>query len=149
MVKILIFLLGAFSALYSQAQPVVFINAGSRANYGNYQELIIYADGNSIFRQREVNGPVKDSSSFQLTKSQLDSFFMKADAVGFFSLQTKYDSGAADGAGIYISLNSAGRKHSVNIRNTDVAAINELVEWLNTILAAYNARIYYGQNLKQ
>jgi hypothetical protein len=77
---------------------------------------------------------------------QLDSFFRKAEATGFFSLNSRYDGGARDGAGIYISLNSSGRKHSVQLINTDVPAVNELITWLNGILASRRIRIYYGQN---
>jgi hypothetical protein len=52
---------------------------------------------------------------------------------------------SADGAGIYISMNSAGKLKSVHAVNTDVPAINELIGFLNNMLAPYRIRIYYGQ----
>jgi hypothetical protein len=143
LVFILIVLL--FIPAVSDAQPVVFINAGSRANYGNHQELTIDAQGNCRYYLRDVNGVSKDSSFFSITRQQLDSFFQKANAVGFFQLNAKYDVGAVDGAGIYISMNSSGRKHSVQVLNTDVSAVNELIAWLNALLAPRQIRIYYGQ----
>lgn len=56
-----------------------------------------------------------------------------------------YDVGLVDGAGILISLNSSGKKHMVQLKNTDVPQVNELITWLNRILQSRNIRIYYGQ----
>lgn len=128
-----------------QAQPVLFINAGSRAAYGQQQELIIDNNGNCRYRLREVNGLIKDSSVFSISRVQLDSIFKKADEADFFSLNQKYTGDAKDGAGIYISLNSSGRKHSVQLVNTDQPAIHELIDLVNTLLAPQNIRINYGQ----
>lgn len=133
----------SFAAL---SQAVVFINAGSRASWGTNQELTIDDKGQCTYYLREVNGPVKDSSFFHITAAQLDSFFSKAGQVNFFGLNSKYDVGALDGAGIYISLNSSGKKHSVQLRNTDVPAVNDLVTFLNELLAPHKIRIYYGQS---
>lgn len=132
-----------------QAQVVFFINAGSRTSYGDNQELMIDANGNARYYLRELNGPTKDSSQFNIGKTLLDSIFLKAQAVGFFNLNTRYDGGAKDGAGIYISMNNAGRIHSVHVINTDVSAINEFMNWLNTILASRRIRINYGQNVRK
>lgn len=141
-----LFCLGAICSFALQAQPIVYINAGSRASYGNYQELIIERNGHCSYYLRQMNAATKDSSFFTLSRQQLDSIFRKAEAAGFFNLNTRYDGGARDGAGIFISMNNSGRKHSVQLINTDVPAINELITWLNGILAARGIRIYYGQN---
>lgn len=145
MTKIIICLFSICFTLSIHAQPVVYINAGSRASYGNYQDLTIYADGTCVYSLRETNGERKDSSSFTISRSQLDSFFLKADQTGFFNLNARYDGGLADGSGILISLNNSGRKHSVHVINTDVPAINELINWFNTLLVEHRIRIYYGQ----
>ena len=142
LIFILILLLTTFLA---STQPVIFINAGSRANRGNHQELIIEKNGAARFYLRQYNGTTLDSIFFNLTLNQLDSFFQKAESVGFFNLQTNYQGGAVDGAGIYISMNSSGKKHSVNLNNMDVSAINELVTFLNSMLRPQRIRIYYGQ----
>lgn len=139
-----LFCLACTAAL--MAQPVVYINAGSRASYGTYQELTIDANGRCSFYLRQINAATKDSAFFSITRQQLDSFFLKAEATGFFTLNNRYDEGARDGAGIYLSLNHSGKKHSVQLINTDVPAVNELIAWLNGILASRNIRIYYGQN---
>lgn len=128
------------------AQPVVFINAGTRASYGQYQELLIDADGSCRFYLWQVNGVAKDSSFFNISRQQLDSFFRKAEQLGFFELKPKYDGGAVDGAGIYISMNYLGKKQVVSLINTDLPAISELVGWLNRVLLPQRIRIYYGQN---
>lgn len=136
------------SSLFSVAaisQTVFFINAGSRANHGRQQELLIDQNANCRYRLSDVNGLVKDSASFSLLPGQLDSLFRNADETGFFSLNRRYDGGAADGAGIYISLNYSGRKYSVELLNTDLPAINRLVTLLNAMLAPRNIRINYGQ----
>ena len=99
----------------------------------------------AVFILCATNGERKDSSSFQISKSQLDSFFLKAEQTGFFNLNARYDGGLADGAGILISMNNGGRKHSVHLINTDVPAINELINWFNTLLDVHQLRIYYGQ----
>ena len=134
-----------YFSLAGLSQPVVFINAGSRASYGSNQELTIDSKANCRYYLREVNGPAKDSSFFSISQQQLDSFFRKADQVGFFSLSNKYDGGLVDGAGIYISMNSSGKKHNVQLNNTDQPAINELVTMLNRMLEPRRIRINYGQ----
>ena len=131
--------------LSAASQPVVFINAGSRASYGNHQELLIDSKGAVRYYLRELNGATKDSSSFSITPQQLDSFFRKAEQIGFFTLNNKYESGAVDGAGIYISMNSSGKKHNVQLVNIDLPAINDLIGFLNTMLTPHRIRIYYGQ----
>jgi len=138
-----IFLL--LASFISSTQPVIFINAGSRANRGNNQELTIEKNGTAKYFLRQINGTALDSVFFKLTTSQLDSIFQKAESVGFFNLQANYQGGAVDGAGIYISMNSSGKTQSVNLNNTDVSAINELVTFLNAMLRPQRIRIYYGQ----
>ena len=66
----------------------------------------------SKYYLKEVNGPLKDSSSFTISITQLDSLFARARQVGFFSLNNSYHSTKVDGGGIYISMNHAGTKKS-------------------------------------
>ena len=127
------------------SQVVFFVNAGSRANYGNQQELSIDTKGGCRYVLRELTGKAKDSLSFSFTSTQMDSLFRKAEQVGFFNLETTYKDSSADGAGVYVSMNSAGKLKSVNVVNTDVPAINELIGFLNNMLAPHRIRIYYGQ----
>ena len=143
--KLIFILILLFTTFLASTQPVIFINAGSRANRRNHQQLIIEKNGAARFYLRQYNGTTLDSIFFNLTSNQLDSFFQKAESVGFFNLQTNYQGGAVDGAGIYISMNSSGKKHSVNLNNMDVSAINELVTFLNSMLRPQRIRIYYGQ----
>ena len=127
------------------SQVVFFVNAGSRANYGNHQELSIDIKGNCRYVLREINGRAKDSIAFNLAPRQLDSLFQKAEQVGFFNLQARYVDRSADGAGVYVSMNSSGKLKSVHAVNTDVPALNELIALLNNMLVPYKIRIYYGQ----
>ena len=96
----------------------------------------------------EVNGPVKDSSRFTISSSQLDSLFSRAEQLGFFQLNNKYDAGFADGSGIMIAMNHSGKKKTVQLLNTDVPQINDWVTFLNHMLQPQKIRIYYGQSLK-
>lgn len=132
-------------SLTGTAQAVLFINAGSRALTGNQQELIIDAKGNGRYYLREVNGPVKDSVIFNISTEQLQSFFSKAEASGFFNLNNEYKGKAVDGAGIYISMNSNGKKNHIEMTNMDLPVINELIIMLNSMLVIYHIRINYGQ----
>jgi hypothetical protein len=147
MMKKLIFLIWCcwLLPLSLLSQVVFFINAGSRAHHGNQQELSIDSKGSCRYYLREVNGKAKDSLSFNFSSTQMDSLFRKTEQVGFFNLETKYQDSSADGAGIYISVNSAGRLKSVHVVNTDVPAINELIGFLNNLLVPHRIRIYYGQ----
>jgi hypothetical protein len=135
----------SFVSIAGSSQPVLFINAGSRASYGTNQELTIGSKGNCRYYLREVNGPLKDSSVFSISQQQLDSILNRADQLNFFNLDEKYDGGRTDGAGIYISINRSGRKHSVHMTNTDQPVIRELVTLLNSILTPQKIRINYGQ----
>ncbi len=141
--QLLFILFFCIATLAAESQPVVYINAGSRTIYGTNQELVIDRNGQCRFHLREVSGVVKDSSFFNITAAQLDSFFTKATQVGFFNLNSKYESNSVDGSGIYISLNKNGQKKAVDLRNIDVPAINELVARLNEMLAPHRIRIYY------
>ncbi len=143
--KLFTLLLASFLALSGSAQVVFFINAGSRAGHGQVQEILIDKSGNGSYRLREQNAGVKDSALFTLGPSQMDSLFREAEQNGFFSLNNKYDGGAADGAGIYISLNASGRSHAVELLNTDQPPVNRLVTLLNRMLTPRNIRINYGQ----
>lgn len=129
----------------ARAQLVVQIDAGSRAPYGYVQSLNIDAKGNCKYLKYNVeNGAVKDSASFKLTAAQLDTFFNKADVVGFYNLDSQYRNGV-DGAGIYIALSHAGKKQGVDVKNYNVPQVDELIAVLNNMLQAYKIRIYYGQ----
>ena len=147
-VSILVFVCFSF-ALVATSQTVVHINAGSRANYGTYQNLLINLDGQCNYQLREVNGTTKDSSVFNISKSQLDSILQRAEQLGFFQLNNKYDGGLADGAGILIGLNNSGKKKTVQLVNTDLPQVNELVAFINHILEPQKIRIYYGQSVPQ
>lgn len=141
-----ILILGSiFIAITARSQVVVQVNAGSRAPWGTNQNLFIDQQGHCVFYLKDIQGPVKDSSSFDIPVSQLSSFLDKAKQVGFFNLREKYNGDLADGAGIFLSLNSAGQKHSVELLNTDIPAVRELVAQLNSILAPRGIRINYGQ----
>jgi len=150
MAKRLLFILFfcAVIVFCAQSQAVVYINAGSRALTGTTQDLVIFNNGQCRYVLSEVDGTVKDSSSFSITKQQLDSFFVKASQVGFFNLNNKYESNLADGAGIYISIDKNGQVKAVQLHNTDVSAVNELITWLNRILVPHKILINYGQFVK-
>ena len=144
---IAVFIAGILHLTLLQAQPVVFVNAGSRTAWGTNQELTIDANGQCRYYMREaMTGNVKDSVFFSITASQLAAFFDKAETLGFFDLNTVYDSGKTDGAGVYISLNDKGRKKRVSVANVQQPAVDGLIAYLNEILAPQKIRIYYGQS---
>jgi hypothetical protein len=145
---ILIFIAGIFY-LPASSQTVIHINWGSRAPYGTYQTLLIDINGQVSYQRREVTGAVKDSLLFSMTKSQLDSIFTKAEQTGFFQLNNRYDGGFADGAGILVAINSSGKKKTVQLLNTDIPQINELVALINRMLEPQRIKIYYGQSAPQ
>ena len=151
MMRKLVVLFIFLNAFYAPAltQTVIHINAGSRASYGTYQNLLIDVSGQVSYQRREVNGAVKDSLNFNIAKAQLDSIFLKADQIGFFQLNDKYDGGFADGAGIFVAMRYAGKTKTVQLLNTDVPQINELVGYINRILEPQRIRIYYGQSVPQ
>ncbi len=132
-------------ATASTAQLVVQIDAGSRASYGFIQSLSIDKNGKCQYVKYDVStSAIKDSSSFSITPTQLSGFLNKAESSGFFSLNQEYHKGV-DGAGIFIALNKGGKKGSVDLKNTDLPAINSLIATLNTILESRKITIYYGQ----
>jgi len=69
---------------------------------------------------------------------------IQADVLGFFKLQKEYKKGV-DGAGIFISMNKAGQRHSVSLINSDVPEINAWVAILNEMLKPRSIYINYGQ----
>lgn len=144
--KLIPIILACCCLYYARAicQPVVFVNAGSRASWGTVQELWIDANGQCRYFVKEVNGPVKDSSSFMLAAGQLDAFFSQANQLGFFGLDKTYDGGALDGSGILFSLNDTGKKHLVQVRNMEVEAIRSLVDYLNGLLNPHRVVLNYG-----
>ena len=135
-----------FASTQAQSQTVVQINAGSRAPWGQNQNLLIDAKGRCTYYIKEVNGRIKDSSVFNISTKQLDSLFTKAMQVGFYSLNKKYDGGYSDGAGIFIAIRHLNQKNSVSLLNTDIPQVSELVALLNRFLLPRKIRIYYGQS---
>jgi len=129
----------------TNAQVVIQVNAGSRASWGKNQELFIDLKGNCRYYLHEVSGKRLDSSSFMLSTVQVDSLLSRADRLGFFGLSERYDGGLADGAGIFISMNRNGKKHSVDLLNKDLPPVHDWVEMLNAYLAPRRIRINYGQ----
>jgi len=128
----------------ANSQAVFYLNAGSRAPWGDNQQLTIHQSGQALFILREVNGRAKDSISFNIPADQLNSIFQKAREIGFFGLEKNYDSDAKDGWGIYISLNDQGNKYQVSVKNIVQPAIKEFVTFLNNLLSTRNIRIRYG-----
>ena len=136
-----------FTGLFisASAQLVVQIDAGSRAPWGDIQSLTIDNKGKCRYMKYDVStNAIKDSSSFFITEGQLQDFLKKADESGFFTLNKEYHRGV-DGAGIFIAINSNGKKNGVDLKNTDVATVNTLVAFLNNILQTKKIKIYYGQ----
>ena len=81
----LIFIAGAIH-IRASSQYVIHINAGSRAPYGTYQNLLIELNGRCSYQVREVNGRIKDSMAFSISKSQFDSIFVKAEQSGLLQI---------------------------------------------------------------
>lgn len=134
---------------HARSQIIFQVNAGSRAPYGSNQNFLIDTKGHCSYNVTDVNGPVSNAASFTITSSQLAALLAKGEELGFFKLKDKYDGGFADGAGIFIAMRSSGKSHSVQLLNTDVPAINQLVNYLNNnILDLHHIRIYYGQTPK-
>lgn len=126
------------------AQVIIQIDAGSRSPFGNIQSLIIQANGKCAYYFSTVQGELRDSTSFVFSKAQTDSLLSQAERLGFFGLQKEYKKGV-DGAGIFISINKAGKKKSVSLINSDVPEINAWVMLLNEMLKDRNIYINYGQ----
>jgi hypothetical protein len=127
------------------AQIVVQIEAGSRSPFGKNQSLTIDKKGKCHYLKFDVETQVvSDSATFTLTKAQVDSFFKKADEVGFYGLKKEYHFGV-DGAGIFIALSNSGKNNSVDLTNSDVPEINALIATLNGLLQPRKIKIYYGQ----
>jgi len=134
-----------FITVTAQSQVVIQVNAGSRAPYGTYQSLFIDRKGHCSFSLNEMSGKVLDSSFFNIPVSQVDSLLNNAERLGFFNLNERYNGDRADGAGIFISLDRSGRRHSVDLLNKDLAPVHTLVDQLNAVLAPHRIRINYGQ----
>ena len=134
-----------FGATALHAQIVVQVNAGSRAPWGEAQQLTIDKKGKCHYVHYDVSAQhILDSATFTITKAQLDTFFKKADEVGFYGLQKDYHKGI-DGEGLFISLSDNGKNGTVDLLNTDIPQVNALVATLNGILQPRSIKIYYGQ----
>jgi len=143
--KLFFFIFCCCISLAGTAQTVLFINAGSRAATGNQQELTVDAKGNGRYYLRQVNGPVKDSAVISIGQEQLQNYLNRAEATGFFNLNNESRGKAVDGTGIYISMNKNGKTHFVELANTDIPLVNELIYQLNNMLVPFHIRINYGQ----
>ena len=139
------FMLLPVQPVAAQKAPVlVQVNSGSRAPYGNVQDLTIDNRGQCIYYLTTVKGALIDSMRFNLRVTQVDSFLTGAVSLGFFKLRDQYKTGS-DGAGVYLSLNNKGSKHSVDVKNQSIPEVDQVVALLNRILQPHNVWIYYGQ----
>ena len=88
-----LFIFSSMLSLKAQPQIVLQVTAGSRAPWGFYQNLVMDSKGKCTYTRSEVNGSVKESSSFNITMTQLNSFFAEVERLKFFNLKEKYDGG--------------------------------------------------------
>ena len=150
MIKQILYLVIFFSSFSIEvsSQNVFQVNAGSRAPYGKYQNLVIDITGKCTFTFSEVNGKIIETSSFNITAAELNSLYGEAEKIKFFELNEKYDGGYSDGYGVFVAMRRGNRKHYVSLVNIEIPEINQLIKFLNNILKPHNIRIYYGQALK-
>jgi hypothetical protein len=134
------------SSLCAFAQPVIYVNTGSRATWGHNQELTIQADGSASYARKQVNGQVEDQKAFLFGRASLDSLFQKADETGFFNLSREIRGEAQDGSGVYITIRSGDRTHTVHAVNSVVPGVEDWMNHLNRLLSVHGIRMYYGQD---
>lgn len=130
-------------SIASFAQVVLYVDAGSRAPWGNREELLVNKNGKVLYYLVNEKGDIVDSAITNITLQQITSFFQQASQNGFFKLDSIYDGGVADGSGIYMSMNDNGSMHHVSVLNTNVPAVTELLTLLKSMLEPKNIRIRY------
>jgi hypothetical protein len=118
--------------------------AGSYAPWGTSRVLAIDSVGSVAFWQSELGSPDVDSIFALLSPSEMQTIYDTVMAVGFFSLDTLYALGAADGSGILLWITASGTEHSVEAINLAIPQVNRIVLTLNTILQPYGIQLYYG-----
>ncbi|MCJ7577615.1 MAG: hypothetical protein MUO91_04110 [candidate division Zixibacteria bacterium] len=133
--------------VYFTTPPDFFLSAvaGSYAPWGMAQALAITSDGHVYFFQSELDSPDVDSIFALLAPLELRAIYDTVMAVGFFSLDTLYDSGEVDGSGILLHITASGTEHAVQAKNIAVPEVNRIVWTLNAILQPFGIELDYGE----
>ena len=114
----------------AQTPPKFYLEAfaGSYAPWGTNEFLVIDTLGHVSFWKSDLEIAGGDSVFVTLTSQQQQAIYDTVNAVAFYSLNLKYDSGAEDGSGVSIYVQRGGVAHAVEVRNIAVAAVNRLVK---------------------
>jgi|GEM_PF-1964456 hypothetical protein len=115
----------------SQTMVSLVATSGSLAPWGWNQGLVILSSGNTRVYQSEFNSGTADSAVLTMSQSKMQAIVDTAIAVGFFGLDTLYDSHALDGSGIWIRLVTSTDSNHVETRNFCLSPVNRLVKTIN------------------
>jgi hypothetical protein len=96
------------------------------------------------FYQSDVDEDYVDSLFTVLDSLTMVAIYDTVLAVGFFGLDSLYESGAVDGSGIALRITAMGTAHEVEAVNIAVDEVNRLALYLNSVLASAGMEIKYG-----
>jgi hypothetical protein len=120
------------------------VYSGSYAPWGINQLLTIQPSGEVSFYQSDVDEDYVDSLFTVLDSLTMVAIYDTVLAVGFFGLDSLYESGAVDGSGIALRITAMGTAHEVEAVNIAVDEVNRLALYLNSVLASAGMEIKYG-----
>jgi hypothetical protein len=111
------------------------------------QYLTIDSLGQVAFYEAEVDSPYDVDSLFgTLSSLEMEELYDTITAVGFFGLDSLYDSGVVDGSGITLQVNASATSYSVQAANIAVSEVNRIVWTLNGLLAPFGIELNYGED---
>ena len=145
--KKILFLLSILCSIFigvsAQTNFSIKLYAGSNAPWGESQFLSIDAKSHVHYELSEVNKGVKDSSSFTITKSQMQDIEAVVNKIRFFSLNASYNSQSRDGTRLSVEVLQSGKSHSVSWINIQTNESTQLLDKLNSILKSRGINIHY------
>jgi hypothetical protein len=119
--------------------------SGSIAPFGDSQLLHLDSTGAGYQLNSTYDSASGTRTDFVLTSSELNTLLDTIEAVGFFGLDSLYeDTLIADGSMISLGVIVNGDIYRVTAVNYSVDQINRIVKTLNTMISAYNIRIFYN-----
>gem|GEM_PF-4530301 len=133
------------SCSLSMAQKNYFLQvyAGSNAPWGTTQSLLVEESGKTTYYLTEVGKGDLDTSSFTLTKAELNRLSETLKKMNYYKLSRNYNEESVDGLRLTVIAEKGSSKNAVTWENFRTKETKLLLDNVNAILKKRNIEITY------
>jgi len=119
------------------------VYAGSNAPWGTTQSLLVEESGKTTYYLTEVGKGDLDTSSFTLTKAELNRLSETLKKMNYYKLSRNYNEESVDGLRLTVIAEKGSSKNAVTWENFRTKETKLLLDNVNAILKKRNIEITY------